>query len=260
MRPRVLSLAIAAIFPSAFPCLIHAQCNWNSGDGTGTCTTLGSVGIGTTTPQTLLDVGGEALFPSITSAFFKAGGGALGTASGSEIVLANFAFASSNATSLSVRAQRVSTGSSWTTAAMGITGDVDDTPYAAGQIWLYNGNVGIGTTAPQQLLDVAGTMAAREIIVSSTGADYVFGPDYRLPSLTEVAAYIADHHHLPDIPSAAEMKEKGVGVADMQAKLLAEIEELTLHMIQADERNNRLEKENRKLMEAIQRIQERIGQ
>jgi hypothetical protein len=91
-------------------------------------------------------------------------------------------------------------------------------------------------------------MAAREVIVSSTGADYVFGPDYRLPSLTEVAAYIADHHHLPDIPSAAEMKKKGVGVADMQAKLLAKIEELTLHMIQA-------EKENRELRERIARLE-----
>jgi hypothetical protein len=95
-------------------------------------------------------------------------------------------------------------------------------------------------------------MAAREIIVSSTGADYVFGPDYRLPSLTEVAAYIADHHHLPDIPSAADMKAKGVGVADMQAKLLAKIEELTLHMIQS-------EKENHELRERIARLEGAAG-
>jgi hypothetical protein len=114
------------------------------------------------------------------------------------------------------------------------------------------GAVGIGTTSPQHLLHVAGTIGAEEVIVSSTGADYVFGPDYRLPSLTEVAAYIADHHHLPDIPSAADMKEKGVGVADMQAKLLAKVEELTLHMIEA-------EKENQELRERIARLEAAAG-
>jgi hypothetical protein len=117
---------------------------------------------------------------------------------------------------------------------------------------LPSGNVGIGTTNPQHLLHVAGTIGAEEVIVSSTGADYVFGPDYRLPSLTEVAAYIADHHHLPDIPSAPEMKENGIGVADMQAKLLAKIEELTLHMIQA-------EKENHELRERIGRLESAVG-
>jgi hypothetical protein len=111
-----------------------------------------------------------------------------------------------------------------------------------------SGYVGIGTTNPQHLLHVAGTIGAEEVIVSSTGADYVFGPGYRLPPLTEVAAYIADHHHLPDIPSAAEMKQEGVGVADMQAKLLAKVEELTLHMIEA-------EKENHDLRERIARLE-----
>jgi hypothetical protein len=59
--------------------------------------------------------------------------------------------------------------------------------------------------------------------------------------LAEVASYIKEHHHLPEIPSEAEVKEKGVGVGDMQAKLLAKIEELTLHLIQADEKNLELQ-------------------
>jgi hypothetical protein len=104
-----------------------------------------------------------------------------------------------------------------------------------------NGYVGIGTTTPQHLLHVNGTIGAIEVIVSSTGADYVFRPDYRLRPLTEVASFIKEHHHLPEIPSEAEVKEKGVGVGDMQAKLLAKIEELTLHMIQADEKNRELQ-------------------
>ena len=41
----------------------------------------------------------------------------------------------------------------------------------------------------------------------------------------------------------------------MQAKLLAKIEELTLHMIQADDRNNRLEQQNQELRDRIARLE-----
>jgi hypothetical protein len=70
--------------------------------------------------------------------------------------------------------------------------------------------------------------------------------------LSEVNAYIQAHRHLPDIPSEAEVKEKGVSVGDMQSKLLAKIEELTLHMIQQD-------KENRELRERIARLETRAA-
>jgi len=43
----------------------------------------------------------------------------------------------------------------------------------------------------------------------------------------------------------------------MQAKLLAKVEELTLHMIQAEERNNRLDRQNRELQERIARLETR---
>jgi hypothetical protein len=125
---------------------------------------------------------------------------------------------------------------------------------------LKGGSVGIGTTNPVHPLHVAGAIGAEEVIVSSTGADYVFEPDYRLRPLKEVAAYIEANHHLPDIPSADEVKEKGMGVGEMEAKLLAKIEELTLHMIHEHKRNDRLEEENRQLRDAVRRINERIGQ
>ncbi|MGD0792042.1 MAG: hypothetical protein ABR920_09750 [Terriglobales bacterium] len=73
-------------------------------------------------------------------------------------------------------------------------------------------------------------------------SDYVFGPDYKVRPLAEVAAFIKANHHLPDIPSEAEVKEKGVSLGDMQSKLLAKIEELTLQMIQLNETNTALEK------------------
>ena len=113
-----------------------------------------------------------------------------------------------------------------------------------------SGNVGIGTanTAGYKLA-VDGSIGARDIVVTSTPwPDYVFQPGYRLRPLSEVNAFIQTNRHLPEIPSEAEVKEKGVSVGEMQAKLLAKIEELTLHMIEA-------EKQNRELRDRIARLE-----
>jgi hypothetical protein len=106
---------------------------------------------------------------------------------------------------------------------------------------LANGNVGIGTTNPTSKLSVNGTIQAKEVVVNTGWSDYVFHPAYRLKPLTEVAAYIRRNHHLPGIPSEAEVRENGVSLGEMQSKLLAKIEELTLHTIQLDQQNRELQ-------------------
>jgi len=115
--------------------------------------------------------------------------------------------------------------------------------------------VGIGTTNPQHLLHVAGTIGAEEVIKSATGADYVFQPDYHLAPLADVSAFVKENHHLPGIPSAADMQKEGLSLGDMQVELLAKVEELTLHMIEADERNKSLEQQNSQLQERIARLE-----
>lgn len=75
---------------------------------------------------------------------------------------------------------------------------------------------------------------AEEIVVKlqANWPDYVFEKDYMLPTLEELQLFIAEHNHLPGVPSAAEVKENGVHVGEMNAILLQKIEELTLHMIE----------------------------
>jgi hypothetical protein len=91
----------------------------------------------------------------------------------------------------------------------------------------------------------------------------VFQPGYRLQPLGEVRAFIRKHNHLPDIPSEAEVKEKGVSLGEMQAKLLAKVEELTLHLIQQDEKNRELRKnltrENQELRQRLALLEKSAG-
>jgi hypothetical protein len=96
------------------------------------------------------------------------------------------------------------------------------------------GKVGIGLTNPDELLTVNGTIHAKEVRVDLTGslADYVFSPDYTLMPLHKVEAFVKTNKHLPEIPSAAEVKEKGLNMGEMQNKLLQKIEELTLYVIE----------------------------
>ncbi|WP_320052059.1 hypothetical protein [uncultured Acetobacteroides sp.] len=104
--------------------------------------------------------------------------------------------------------------------------------------------VGIGTYTPQNALDVNGTIRAKEVKVTLDGwSDFVFKHDYNLKPLSEVKQYLNVNGHLPEIPSETEVKQNGVNMGDMQAKLLQKIEELTLYMIKISEENESLRKE-----------------
>lgn len=117
---------------------------------------------------------------------------------------------------------------------------------------LGNGRVGIGTTNPQNLLDVNGTIRAKEIKVETGWADFVFHPTYKLKTLTEVEKYINKNGHLEEIPTALEVEKNGVNVGEMQAKLLQKIEELTLYTI---EQNKKLEKQSAEMQNMREEIE-----
>lgn len=108
-------------------------------------------------------------------------------------------------------------------------------------------SVGIGTTTLDNsyTLSVNGSIRSKEIVVESGWADYVFAPGYRLAPLAEVERHIAEHGHLPDVPSAQTIAAGGLPLGDMQATLMRKIEELTLHLIAMERRIEALDRQPR---------------
>lgn len=112
------------------------------------------------------------------------------------------------------------------------------------------GNVGIGTGSPTQKLSVNGTVLAKEVIVSNAASywpDYVFEDNYPLMSLDDLKKYLEDSKHLPNVPDENEVEKNGVSLGEMQRLQMEKIEELTLYVLQLNQRIETLEKENQNL-------------
>lgn len=93
---------------------------------------------------------------------------------------------------------------------------------------------------------------AEEVIVETTGADFVFEDGYDLMPLHEIEQHIDTKKHLPGIPSAQQMQDKGMSVGEMQTLLLQKVEELTLHVIEQDKKLTSLQQENEALKQQLE--------
>ena len=64
--------------------------------------------------------------------------------------------------------------------------------------------------------------------------DYVFEPNYKLLPLKQLAMYVEKEKHLPEIPSAREIKAQSINLGEFQMQLLKKLEELTLYTLQQE--------------------------
>jgi hypothetical protein len=117
-----------------------------------------------------------------------------------------------------------------------VTNEVPFLLQANGAMTIHNG------TQKTLQLNADGTLQARVIILDAYNwPDYVFKKNYDLMPLSKIKDYIEVNGHLPQVPSAQETAENGIDIAEMNKILLQKIEELTLHLIEQDERIKELE-------------------
>jgi hypothetical protein len=186
----------------------------------------GNVGIGTTTPTAKLEIANTA--PWTANGWGKAMKLGKGQSIEIEAGVRKFGIGATNDTVLCFFATDA---------------DTVNLPARYNMVITNSGNVGIGTFTPNAYkLAVEGTLGARRIKVTQQAnwADFVFHKDYKLPPLHEVEKFISDNGHLPEIPTAAEVKENGVDVGEMNKLLLQKVEELTLYLIQQQKEINAL--------------------
>ena len=217
----------------------------------------GNVGIGTTNPQSKLDVNGDMRV--------------VGTAQ-IEKLLVNHPNATTNWNNSwqsgfydSLDATNAPESSGWFWGInMNHTNNYNPTNMYGGQIAIRNSPTsptmyfrskdinGAGTWAKvlhsvgnQQIngnLDVAGFVRAQEVRVClNQGCDYVFGKDYKLMNLNDLSNFVKTNKHLPEVAPAAQMEKEGINVSEMNALLLKKVEELTLYILQQEERIKALE-------------------
>ena len=112
---------------------------------------------------------------------------------------------------------------------------------------IVDNQIAIGTTVQSGYsLAVCGKIRATEVKVNAASewCDYVFEEDYDLRDLSEVDAFIKKNKHLPEIPSAEVVDAEGIEVSAMMVLMMKKIEELTLYTIEQEKRINQLEKNN----------------
>lgn len=120
---------------------------------------------------------------------------------------------------------------------------------------IYGGSVGIGTSNTSGYkLAVAGNVIAEEIVVKlkQDWPDYVFDKNYKKTDLKELDNYISLNKHLPNLPNAANVNNKGIKMGELQIKLLEKIEELTLYIIDQNKEIENLKSEYNLLKEKVE--------
>ncbi|XKX05216.1 hypothetical protein R8G61_12770 [Tenacibaculum maritimum] len=89
----------------------------------------------------------------------------------------------------------------------------------------------------------------------TTFPDYVFAKEYHLMPLNEVASYIKENKHLPNMPTEKEVVKEGMSVGQINTLLVEKVEELTLYTIEQEEKIQAQEKTMKALLQKLEALE-----
>ncbi|MHC0446356.1 hypothetical protein ACWA1F_13180 [Flavobacterium sp. 3-218] len=209
----------------------------------------GNIGIGTSSPQTILQFGDfinnnnyKVSFPGSYN-FEEIKLGQYGNGRSGLEIITHTNLSSSFGVRLFAGTDTGLDGLLFQTADP--SNSAENLTYSTKMAIALNGNIGIGTIAPDEKLTVKGKIHTQEVRVDMAGPlvpDYVFADDYKLKSLEEIEDYVKEHKHLPEIPSAKEIEKNGLMLAEMNMAMLKKMEEMTLYIIEQNKQIKNLEK------------------
>jgi len=192
----------------------------------------GNVGIGTTSPQHDLDIGSSNFGLQRQDVSPNAGYLRFGDNTGWKFHIA--------------RSQEF-VGAPFNTNITGSLFTVQD-----------NGNVGIGTTCPDERLTVNGRIRARtEVIVENIGpwCDYVFDDDYKRMTPKEKLEYYKKNKHLFGLQPGKEIEKNGLKVSKTLKGVTLNVEENSLDIIDQDARNDEQDERDDMLEKRINELE-----
>lgn len=109
---------------------------------------------------------------------------------------------------------------------------------------------------------VAGNLSADRVLATEWAVeevpDFVFEKNYKLASLEKVESFVKKNKHLPEVPSAKNMKKQGLDLVKMNFDLLKKVEELTLYAIEQNKVTKAEQKRSRDLEREVQDLKQAL--
>ena len=121
-----------------------------------------------------------------------------------------------------------------------------------------NGDGDVNGTLEVDKLHALESVHTKEVhVILPPFPDYVFEKNYPLLPLDALSHYIEENKKLPNMPSANEVAENGAELGELQILQTEKIEELTLYILELNERLKKLELANELLKKQMEENQDK---